>query len=172
MTAIAKREREKLSRLERVRTAIGGAARKVGTLSVTWEEVTFSYSLGGAPADEDLGRSLLTIEMAVEKGRHGFVLLLDEAQVIRDERDRGGKHPLSLLISTVVALQRKEVPLALVVCGLPTLTGNLLRARSYTERSSEAKRSVRSTSLRRVRLSCVRSKRRRRTSTSPPLPSS
>ena len=134
MTAIAKREREKLSRLERVRTAIGGAARKVGTLSVTWEEVTFSYSLGGAPADEDLGRSLLTIEMAVEKGRHGFVLLLDEAQVIRDERDRGGEHPLSLLISTVVALQRKEVPLALVVCGLPTLTGNLLRARSYTER--------------------------------------
>lgn len=72
--------------------------------------------------------------MAVEKGRGGFVLLLDEAQVIRDETKRGGEHPLSLLISAVAALQRREVPLGLVLCGLPTLTGNLLRARSYTER--------------------------------------
>jgi hypothetical protein len=33
-----------------------------------------------------------------------------------------------------VALQKAELPLGLVLCGLPTLTGNLLRARSYTER--------------------------------------
>ena len=39
-----------------------------------------------------------------------------------------------LLISAVAALQRREVPIGLVACGLPTLTGNLLRARSYTER--------------------------------------
>lgn len=31
-------------------------------------------------------------------------------------------------------MQRRELPLALVVCGLPTLTGNLQKARSYSER--------------------------------------
>ena len=71
--------------------------------------------------------------MAVEKGRKGFILLLDEAQVVRD-RTREEEYPLSLMISSVVALQRRELPLGVVLCGLPTLTGNLLRARSYTER--------------------------------------
>jgi len=83
----------------------------------------------------DLAKELYElVELAVDKGRDGVVLLLDEAQAIRDERDRSGEHPLSLLISAVAALQRKELPLGLVLCGLPTLTGNLLKARSYTER--------------------------------------
>jgi hypothetical protein len=59
---------------------------------------------------------------------------LDEAQLVRDERDRRGEHPLSLLIAPVVALQREELPLGLVLCGLPTLTSNLQKARSYSER--------------------------------------
>ena len=75
------------------------------------------------------------VETAVEKGHDGFILLLDEAQVVRDENNRAaGQHPLSLLISSVVSLQKAELPVGLVLCGLPTLTGNLLRARSYTER--------------------------------------
>jgi hypothetical protein len=135
LNGLTKHERERLSRAARLKSAVGTAARRAGSLSVTWEDVTFTYTLGGEGGDVDLGRELFeTVEMAVEKGRKGFVLLLDETQVIRDERDRGGEHPLSLLISTVVGLQRKEVPIGLVVCGLPTLTGNLLRARSYTER--------------------------------------
>jgi hypothetical protein len=68
------------------------------------------------------------------KGRNGIVLLLDEAQLVHDERDRHGEHPLSLLLAPIVALQRQELPLALVLCGLPTLTGNLQKARSYSER--------------------------------------
>ena len=135
LAGLMKHERRQLSRAERVRSAVGGAARHAGKLSVTWEDITFTYTLGGESGNEDLGRELFdTVQMAVEKGRTGFVLLLDETQVVRDERARSGEHPLSLLISTVVGLQRKEIPLGLVVCGLPTLTGNLLRARSYTER--------------------------------------
>ena len=61
-------------------------------------------------------------------------MLLDEAQLVHDERDRHGEHPLSLLIAPIVALQRRELPLGLVLCGLPTLTGNLQKARSYSER--------------------------------------
>jgi DNA-binding transcriptional ArsR family regulator len=104
-------------------------------LGLTWNEFTLTYTPAEESPEEDLTRSLFeATETAIEKGRNGFVLLLDESQVVRDERDRHGEHPLSLLISSVVALQWREVPIGLVLCGLPTLTGNLLRARSYTER--------------------------------------
>jgi hypothetical protein len=70
----------------------------------------------GSRGEEDLARDLFsTVELALAKGRHGVVLLLDEAQLVRDERDRRGEHPLSLLIAPVVALQREELPLGLVL---------------------------------------------------------
>lgn len=102
---------------------------------MSWGDISISYSPGTSPGEEDLAKALFeTTDLALRKGRTGVVLLLDEAQAIRDDRDRSGEHPLSILISAVALLQRAEVPLGLVVCGLPTLTGNLLRARSYTER--------------------------------------
>lgn len=132
---VGTRVREHLSRTERLRSALGGAVQRAGTFGMVWEDFTVSWTPGAGKAEEDLTRALFEVtEMAVNKGRAGFVLLLDEAQVVRDERDRHGQHPLSLLIAAVVALQRGELPLGFVVCGLPTLTGNLLRARSYVER--------------------------------------
>lgn len=135
LTSVAQETRERLSRMERIRKAVGGVARNAGTLGVGWGEFMLTYDpIVGQPR-EDTTRALFeVVETAVEKGRPGFVLLLDEAQVVRDETKRNGEHPLSLLISSVVALQRREIPLGLVLCGLPTLTGNLLKARSYTER--------------------------------------
>lgn len=131
--SLLNRTRQRLSRLARLRSAAGKALRGVG-LSVSWEEISLSVSFG-SEAEEDLARDLFaTVELALAKGRAGLVLLLDEAQLVRDERDRHGEHPLSLLIGPVVALQRREVPLGLVVCGLPTLAGNLQKARSYSER--------------------------------------
>jgi DNA-binding transcriptional ArsR family regulator len=131
--SLLERTRERLSRLERLRKAAGRALRAV-SLSVSWEDVSLAVSFG-SEREEQLARELFaTIELALAKGRTGVVLLLDEAQLIRDERDRHGEHPLSLLIAPVVALQRHELPLALVLCGLPTLTGNLQKARSYSER--------------------------------------
>lgn len=135
LTAVTQDSREQLSRVERIKKAVGGAARKAGSLELSWGEFALSYDpIVGKPR-EDIAKALFeVVETAVEKGRSGFVLLLDEAQVVRDETRRGGDHPLSLLISSVAALQRREIPLGLVLCGLPTLTGNLLKARSYTER--------------------------------------
>jgi len=132
---VAQEAKLRLSRVERIKKAIGGAVRSAGTLGVGWEEFQVTYDPMAEQQREDITRALFEIvEMAVEKGRSGFVLLLDEAQVVRDETKRGGEHPLSLLISSIAALQRREIPLGLVLCGLPTLTGNLLKARSYTER--------------------------------------
>jgi AAA ATPase domain len=127
------RTRERLSRMARLRSAAGKALRST-SLQVSWEEVSLSVSFG-SEREEDLARELFaTVQLALAKGRAGVVLLLDEAQLIHDERGRHGEHPLSLLIAPIVALQRQELPLGLVLCGLPTLTGNLQKARSYSER--------------------------------------
>jgi hypothetical protein len=127
------RTRKRLSRAARLRKAAGKTLR-TGSLSVSWEEVSLSVSFGSA-REEDLAEELFaTIKLALAKGRDGVILLLDEAQLVRDERNRHGEHPLSLLIAPIVALQRRELPIGLVLCGLPTLAGNLQKARSYSER--------------------------------------
>lgn len=130
---LLERARGAVSRRERLRSAAGKRLRS-GELTLTWDEVCLSMSAGSGQ-EEELARELFsTVDLAVSKGRTGVVLLLDEAQLIRDERGRHGEHPLSLLIAPVVALQRQEVPVGLVVCGLPTLAANLQKARSYSER--------------------------------------
>lgn len=133
--AMADRIAEEISRAERLKARLGRAARAAGSLGVSYNDVRLSIDPSALEGTSDLAERLFgLVELVVEKGRPGVVLLLDEAQVVRDERDRRGEHPLSLLISAVAALQRRELPLGLVLCGLPTLTGNLLKARSYTER--------------------------------------
>jgi hypothetical protein len=131
--SLLERTQQRLSRMARLRSAAGKALRS-SSLSVSWEDVSLSVSFG-SEREEDLARELFaTVQLALAKGRAGVVLLLDEAQLIHDERDRHGEHPLSLLLAPIVALQRQELPLGLVLCGLPTLTGNLQKARSYSER--------------------------------------
>jgi DNA-binding transcriptional ArsR family regulator len=133
LSALLQRVRLRLSRFERLREAAGRAIQ-AGALSVTWEDLSLEIA-PGSTREADLAKEIFeTVELAVVKGRQGLVLLLDEAQLIRDERDRHGEHPLSLLIAPLVALQRQEMPLAVVVGGLPTLAANLQRARSYSER--------------------------------------
>jgi len=133
LNGLLERARARFSRLERLRAAAGKALRS-GSLSLNWEDVSLSIA-PGSQRESDLARELFaTVELAISKGRDGLVLLLDEVQLIRDERDRHGEHPLSLLVAPLVALQREELPLAVVVCGLPTLAANLQKARSYSER--------------------------------------
>lgn len=132
---VARRIGEEVSRTERLKAKLGRAARAAGSLGVTYSDVKLSIDPLARDGTSDLAQCLFeVVALAVGQGRPGVVLLLDEAQVVRDERSRTGQHPLSLLISAAAALQRREVPVGLVLCGLPTLTGNLLRARSYTER--------------------------------------
>lgn len=131
---LCEREREGLSRVARIRREMGKAVSSVG-LSVSYEDVTLTFDPSSEAGEQDLSRALFeTSDAAVRRDRRGFALLLDEAQVLRDERSRLGEHPLSLLIAAVSVLQKVEVPLVLVLCGLPTLTANLLAARTYSER--------------------------------------
>jgi len=127
--------KQRMSRARRLKAGVANAV-EVGRrlMSVQYEDVTFT--MGGSSAVElDLSRNLYdVVEAALDTGHEGFALLLDEAQVIRDDTGRGGEHPLSMLVAAVNALQEAGLPLALVMCGLPTLRANLQRARTYSER--------------------------------------
>lgn len=105
---------------------------------VTIEDVTCSLA-GGTDSEAELAEVLFAVtEAAVKTGHAGYAILLDEAQVVRDDLDRDGEHPLPMLVATVNALQEAEVPIALVLCGLPTMKANLQKARTYSERMFKA----------------------------------
>lgn len=136
ISAETERARHELSRAARVKTLVGRAAKAAARIGVSYGDIRISLE-SSDPSLLDLGHVLYqTLSLAVRSGGAGLLLLLDEAQTVRDEIGRGGQHPLSLLLSCVSALQRTvpPLPVGLVVCGLPTLGGNLLRARSYSER--------------------------------------
>lgn len=125
----------RMSRSRRLKESVTNAV-DIGRrlLSVQYEDITFSVG-GSSRLELDLSRNLYdAVEAALDTGHEGFALLLDEAQVIRDDTVREGEHPLSMLVASVNALQEAGLPLALVLCGLPTLLANLQRARTYSER--------------------------------------
>ena len=135
LTQTAQAALTRMSKARRVREQIAGvvdAGRHL--LTVSFEDIT--VSLGGeGKVEADLSKSLYdAVEGALDTGHQGFALLLDEAQVIRDDTGRHGQYPMSMLIAAVNALQEAGMPVALVLCGLPTLAANLQRARTYSER--------------------------------------
>lgn len=135
LVGVATRAKQGISKTEMVKAKLGKTATGVGRVTVAYQDVSLTFDPGAGEREVDLARAMFEVtQLAASSGRSGFAVFLDEAQVLRDERDRAGEHPLSLLLAAVSAVQRPGLPLALVVCGLPTLKGNLLRARTYTER--------------------------------------
>ena len=63
----------------------------------------------------------------------GVVFAYDEAQTLAD-RAAKEQYPLSLLLDAFQSLQRKGLPLMLVLAGLPTLFPRLVQARTFAER--------------------------------------
>src|SRR5206468_7282004 len=71
-------------------------------------------------------------------GHHpGVLFCYDEAQVLSDT-PRRRQFPLGIFLASVARAQRLGLAVMLVVCGLPTLTDNLARAKSYSERMFQA----------------------------------
>jgi len=82
-----------------------------------------------------LGDSLTRLDDALKTAhRPGALLLYDEAHLLADDRSRE-RYPLSSLLSALGAVQRSGEPrVRIVLTGLPTLSVNLKRARTYAER--------------------------------------
>jgi AAA ATPase domain len=127
---------KQLSLTTRVRERVGNMVRAArGLVNLSWNDFTLNLGASAALTESTIAEALYEVaRVADSAGRHGFVLMLDEAQILKDETDRDGEHPLSLIVAAVNALQEAQVPVGLVLCGLPTLRSNLLKARTYSER--------------------------------------
>ncbi len=127
---------ERLSIAARLRRLAKDAiAEARGSISVTFDELALQLTPVMRGAEQDIALALFSAAKAADDhGSRGYLLMLDEAQVLRDERTREGEHPLSMLVAAVNGLQGQNIPVGLVVCGLPTVRSNLLRARTYSER--------------------------------------
>ena len=126
---------QRVSRAARLRDKAEKVVRSV-SWNMTMDDLTFcidpSFGTDTVALIEGLRRAT---QAAVDQGRTGYALLLDEAQAVFDEhRAKRSQHPLSMLIAAVNSLQATGAPIALALCGLPTLQTNLLRARTYSER--------------------------------------
>jgi hypothetical protein len=135
---LAEQAKLQISRRARLRAKAKDAAVAArGLVTVSYEDITFSLNPTSSDDERTVVRALF--EVAKEADRHaheGNLLMLDEAQVIRDDSSskRSGEHPLSILVAAVNSLQEQQLPVGLVMCGLPTLRSNLRKARTYSER--------------------------------------
>ena len=103
---------------------------------VTVGEIGLEPAYAAAPVEPAaaLGEALTELDHAVEgAGRRGALLLYDEAHLLADDRRRE-QYPLSSLLAALGRVQRDAPRVRIVLCGLPTLTLNLKRARTYAER--------------------------------------
>ena len=70
---------------------------------------------------------------ARQAGFRGVVFGYGEAQTLSD-REREGEFPLALLLDVFQSIQKAEVPVMLLLAGLPTLPAKLVEARTFSER--------------------------------------
>ena len=71
--------------------------------------------------------------MAKANAAKGIVFAYDEAQNLSDHSEKE-QFPLSLLLDAFQSMQRKNLPVLLVLTGLPTLFPKLVDARTFSER--------------------------------------
>jgi hypothetical protein len=103
-------------------------------ISVGQVSVDPSYA-ESRPAPADVMRSAFGQLDSVlsHSERPGAILLYDEAHLLADDRSRE-RFPLSGLLAALSAVQRQRPRVRIIVSGLPTLSLNLKRARTYAER--------------------------------------
>ncbi|CAN5635412.1 ATP-binding protein [soil metagenome] len=86
------------------------------------------------PAADAMRAAVAQLDALLSHGeRPGAILLYDEAHLLADDRARE-RFPLSGLLAALAAAQRARPRVRVVLCGLPTLSLNLKRARTYAER--------------------------------------
>jgi hypothetical protein len=101
----------------------------VGGVSIEPEPITTR-----SPADRMRDALVRLSDALADAGRPGALLLYDEAHLLADDRSRE-RYPLSSLLAALGAVQRTGEPrVRVVLTGLPTLSLNLKRARTYAER--------------------------------------
>jgi hypothetical protein len=106
--------------------------RRIGVGGVSVEP---SYGDGdGQVAADRMLAALAQLDSVLSHGdRPGAILLYDEAHLLANDRARD-RFPLSSLLAALAAVQRQSPRVRVILSGLPTLSLNLKRARTYAER--------------------------------------
>ena len=133
---------EALSLKAKIRNQVTAALQAIGQIQVQLADgVTVSVGPGArAPVtsvlEDRLRLGLMRVgDLARAQGR-GVALLFDEAHSVYDRKHKR-QYPLGALLSAIAAAQDDDddpLPVMLVLCGLPPLTGNIHAARSNAER--------------------------------------
>lgn len=87
----------------------------------------------GLPTDKVKVLLELVCRCLRRRERRGLLFAYDEAQNLADHAQER-EYPLSLLLEAFQSLQRSNLPLLLVLTGLPQLFGKLVAARTFAER--------------------------------------
>src|SRR5258706_5462108 len=123
---------------ERAANLLQAAIEVVGALTVSYGEFKVSVDTKRRRPgphrrlDDDLKEALTHIgELCLKSEYRGLVLRYDEFHVVRE---RPGAPTLSALLSATSAIQQRNLPLMLMLCGLPPVVDNLARSKSYSER--------------------------------------
>lgn len=110
-----------------------------GTCLPTWRAEgyeTLRAIHDGTPglASDKLKRVLDVVWSFVQDdGKRGIIFAYGEAQTLSDHAEEH-QYPLSLLLEVFQAIQKRGIPLMLVLTGLPTLFPKLVEARTFAER--------------------------------------
>ena len=116
--------------------AVERGARWLRPRRIAVGHVSIDPAYAGEPVPAaDLMRSALgQVDALLSHGEQpGAILLYDEAHLLADDRGRE-RFPLSSLLAALGAVQRQRPRVRIVLCGLPTLSLNLKKARTYAER--------------------------------------
>lgn len=107
---------------------------KISKRSITYDDLKQYFDAVPGLISDKLKATLEFVWSIMPKDIiRGIVFAYDEAQNLADHAARN-EYPLSLLLEVFQSLQRKEIPLLLVLTGLPTLFPKLVEARTYAER--------------------------------------
>jgi hypothetical protein len=116
--------------------AIEGGVRQLRPRRITVGEVGYEPAFEGwpsGPADR-MRASVAALDRAIaDSDRPGALLLYDESHILADDRPRE-RFPLSGFLAAVASVQRELARVRVILSGLPTLSLNLKRARTYAER--------------------------------------
>jgi hypothetical protein len=116
------------------RIGFGGVSHEV-EYTLSFDSLLQIYNATPGLASDKLKAVLETVWGALSaSGRtRGIIFAYDEAQNLSDQAAKE-QYPLSLLLDVFQSIQKKGLPLMLVLTGLPTLFPKLVEARTFSER--------------------------------------
>ena len=125
-----------ISRVQSLKPGFGSEQKEEET-KLTYDRLRALYeATPGLPLDKlkaVVESAWTAISLSAPGSVRGMVFAYDEAQNLADHSKKE-QFPLSLLLDVFQSLQRKGLPLLLVLTGLPTLFPKLVQARTFTER--------------------------------------